>query len=211
MLNGIKEIRNKCKMTQSEFADELQIPKRCIENWEQGIREPPIYLVKLINYYAEHELRKRKELKMKTIKEMENHELRVFLGIESAVDILDGDEFDKWDSSHCGKDFYRATDRRNYLIKELVNRAFNDECDDEVEKIYQAVEDEEDAKILAEELVNFETYLPLWEYLSKDVTAPDDYDGIDAYVEAAQLEFSKNLFGGYADEEAVLKLFTNDK
>lgn len=58
MLNDIKDIRNKCKMTQSEFADELQIPKRCIENWEQGIREPPIYLVKLIKFYVDNKILK---------------------------------------------------------------------------------------------------------------------------------------------------------
>ena len=46
----IKEIRKACGMTQAEMAEMLHIPKRTIENWEGGSREPPDYVVELIQY-----------------------------------------------------------------------------------------------------------------------------------------------------------------
>ena len=38
-------------MTQQQLSEELQIPKRSIENWEGGKRECPEYLLRLIEYY----------------------------------------------------------------------------------------------------------------------------------------------------------------
>jgi DNA-binding transcriptional regulator YiaG len=37
-------------MTQKEFAEYFGIPKRTIENWDEGIRECPEYLFKLMEY-----------------------------------------------------------------------------------------------------------------------------------------------------------------
>lgn len=50
----IKELRQKYGMTQQAFADYLGIPKRTIENWEQGFSEPAEYVVKLIEFRLEH-------------------------------------------------------------------------------------------------------------------------------------------------------------
>ena len=46
----IKELRTACGMTQQAFADYLHIPKRTIENWEYGDRQPPAYVLELIEY-----------------------------------------------------------------------------------------------------------------------------------------------------------------
>ena len=46
----IKELRTACGMTQQAFADYLHIPKRSIENWENGTYKPADYLLKLIEY-----------------------------------------------------------------------------------------------------------------------------------------------------------------
>ena len=54
----IKEIRTACKMTQKDFAEKLEIPKRTIENWElgpkenqkKGSRAPLDYIVKLVEF-----------------------------------------------------------------------------------------------------------------------------------------------------------------
>lgn len=51
----IKEIRSACSMTQKAFSEFLGIPKRSIENWESGERNPPEYLVKLIEYKLKSE------------------------------------------------------------------------------------------------------------------------------------------------------------
>lgn len=51
----IKELRKKTGLTQARFAELLGVPKRSIENWEEGKNKPPEYLVKLIDYYLSNE------------------------------------------------------------------------------------------------------------------------------------------------------------
>lgn len=51
----IREIRINANMTQQEFADYFKIPKRTIENWEGGKRNPPEYVIELIRYKAKKE------------------------------------------------------------------------------------------------------------------------------------------------------------
>jgi DNA-binding transcriptional regulator YiaG len=51
----IKELRTACGMTQQAFADYLKIPKRSIENWENGTYKPAEYLTELIEYKLKHE------------------------------------------------------------------------------------------------------------------------------------------------------------
>lgn len=46
----IKDLRTMSGMTQQEFANYFEIPKRTIENWEGGQRKCPEYLEKLIEY-----------------------------------------------------------------------------------------------------------------------------------------------------------------
>lgn len=55
----IKELRTLAGMTQKEFAEYLNIPKRNIEDWERGIYPVKPYLVELIEY----KLRKEKKIK----------------------------------------------------------------------------------------------------------------------------------------------------
>ena len=50
----IKEIRAASGLTQKAFAEALGIPKRTIEDWEGNRRQPPEYLVKLIEFYITH-------------------------------------------------------------------------------------------------------------------------------------------------------------
>ena len=45
-----KELRNQSKMTQKEFAEYFEIPKRTIESWDMGERKCPEYLLKLMEY-----------------------------------------------------------------------------------------------------------------------------------------------------------------
>lgn len=44
----IKEIRSLTGLSQAAFAQKYDIPKRSIENWEEGRREPPAYVLKLL-------------------------------------------------------------------------------------------------------------------------------------------------------------------
>ena len=46
----IKKLRARVRMSQRQFAEYFNIPKRTIENWEGGQRKPPPYVVELIEY-----------------------------------------------------------------------------------------------------------------------------------------------------------------
>lgn len=44
----IKELRKELNWTQKDLSDNLGIPKRTLEDWENDRRTPPIYVEKLI-------------------------------------------------------------------------------------------------------------------------------------------------------------------
>lgn len=50
----VKEIRDAYGLTQKELAELIGLPKRTVENWEEGKSSPPPYAVKLIAFYLEH-------------------------------------------------------------------------------------------------------------------------------------------------------------
>ena len=51
----IKEMRSLTGMSQQAFSEYLKIPKRTIQDWEQGLRTPPAYVVELIEYKLRNE------------------------------------------------------------------------------------------------------------------------------------------------------------
>lgn len=44
----IREMRRQLGVTQSEFASRYNIPFRTVQNWENGVRQPPAYLLELL-------------------------------------------------------------------------------------------------------------------------------------------------------------------
>lgn len=48
MKSKVKELREKYGLTQAMLSKKYGIPKRTIENWEEGSRKPPEYVVNLI-------------------------------------------------------------------------------------------------------------------------------------------------------------------
>ena len=44
----IKELRAQTGLSQTAFAKYFEIPVRTVQDWEQGKRKPPEYLVKLM-------------------------------------------------------------------------------------------------------------------------------------------------------------------
>jgi DNA-binding transcriptional regulator YiaG len=55
MAEDVKHLRKLAGLTQKQFSARLSIPLRTIEDWDSGKREPPEYVVRLIEYYLEHE------------------------------------------------------------------------------------------------------------------------------------------------------------
>lgn len=52
---NIKEMRQKEKLSQSQFASKYEIPLRTLQEWEQGRRCPPDYTVKMIARLMKYE------------------------------------------------------------------------------------------------------------------------------------------------------------
>lgn len=48
----IKELRMNLGMTQKEFSQHFDIPLQNVQHWEQGFRNPPEYVLKLVNRLA---------------------------------------------------------------------------------------------------------------------------------------------------------------
>ena len=48
--NKLKYLRGKTGMNRKQFAEYFNIPYRTVENWENGVREIPPYLLELIEY-----------------------------------------------------------------------------------------------------------------------------------------------------------------
>lgn len=54
--NAIRELRKRYKLTQKALSELTGIPKRTIESWEGGQRNPPEWTVALVKYYVEGHL-----------------------------------------------------------------------------------------------------------------------------------------------------------
>ena len=60
----IREMRNKLGDTQTEFAKRYNIPFRTIQNWETGLRNPPEYIISLLEDRIREDLVNRKTVSL---------------------------------------------------------------------------------------------------------------------------------------------------
>ena len=58
---NVKEIREALGITQEAFSQRYNIPKRTIENWESGRRNPPSYVIEMLENAVKHHIPKTKE------------------------------------------------------------------------------------------------------------------------------------------------------
>lgn len=47
-MNEFKQARLAANMTQQEMSDQMKIPKRTIESWENDVRQPPEYVKRFV-------------------------------------------------------------------------------------------------------------------------------------------------------------------
>lgn len=57
----IKEIRGMTGLSQTKFAQRYEIPRNTIVSWEQGYREPPAYVLKLLEKVVRMDVENEKE------------------------------------------------------------------------------------------------------------------------------------------------------
>ena len=58
MENKIKEIRANTGLSQARFGEAYHIPKRTVQDWESGRRTPPYYVVDLLAFKVQDDLKK---------------------------------------------------------------------------------------------------------------------------------------------------------
>lgn len=144
---------------------------------------------------------------MKKISEIDRHEIRELIESHTIIDDMSEEEFDSWDN--IGKRDYDYDNDREYLINELIKAKFAGSDSERANKIINLIKDLDDAKALADVLVDMGTYREV------DVELPEspiieEYNGMDAYIYAAQLEFAYNLVGDYAPDEELINCFKNE-
>ena len=54
-MKNVKELRKQTGMSQSQFATYFDIPVRTLQDWEQERRQPPEYLVRLMERLLRYE------------------------------------------------------------------------------------------------------------------------------------------------------------
>ena len=141
---------------------------------------------------------------IKAAHEMTDDELNALICVKSKAQGMTAEQFDRWDS-YPGKIDHVSSDEKARIAMRLINLAFaGDRTDEHILEIRQAIESISDARVIAEKLIDEGNYA---EFMPEDIQIPDDYDGIDAYVEAAQTEAAYNFVGEFADDDEILKLF----
>lgn len=55
----IKEIRARTSLSQEKFSQKYKIPKRTIEDWETGRREPPGYVIYLLERVVKEDFKEK--------------------------------------------------------------------------------------------------------------------------------------------------------
>ena len=57
MDNAIKNLRASTGLSQAGFAEAYHIPKRTVQDWESGRRKPPDYVVDLLAFKVQNDLK----------------------------------------------------------------------------------------------------------------------------------------------------------
>lgn len=59
-MNELKKLRNERNLTQAQFAEWLEIPKRTYQKWETGERIPPKWVIALIKFKCDKSTKEEK-------------------------------------------------------------------------------------------------------------------------------------------------------
>ncbi len=58
MEHKVKEIRAKTGLSQAKFAAAYHIPMRTLQDWERAVRTPPDYVIELLEFRVNADLKK---------------------------------------------------------------------------------------------------------------------------------------------------------
>lgn len=85
----IQEIRALTNLSQPQFCEKYHIPLPTLRKWEQGKREPPDYLVELLEFKVREDLSMEKTVSMSVIDEMKDlKDALKSVSAENAKDML---------------------------------------------------------------------------------------------------------------------------
>lgn len=119
MQTKIKQLRERTGLTQAEFGKLFHLPKRTLEAWEMGERNPPDYLIELINYKINREVNS-----MITIQSDRNRATHFCDCCGYYLDVpVDTEDYDIW-CPNCGaNDVYENTAAGSRMSVDALNES----------------------------------------------------------------------------------------
>lgn len=122
----IREIRRKTGLSQAKFSEKYEIPKRSIENWEEGTRSAPQYVLNLLRFRVEKET----DVKMKGYDIMKKIVIKSEREVYCEGDYLDNTaEISDFQAS-CGDDEGVDFDEIAVEISEIQEEINNSDSED---------------------------------------------------------------------------------
>ena len=117
-MNAIKELRSTTNMSQSKFASYLGIPVANIQHWEQGVSNPPNYLISLISRVMRYDGYIHKSLSVQEIDAI--RQTQATLSIEGLfLEPSDISYFEKLASGKMSREEFQEMLKEKYQKNEL--------------------------------------------------------------------------------------------
>ncbi len=115
----IKNLREETGLSRKEFAEQLGIPLRTIEDWEAARRKPPEYIPRLIAYQVRLELLKKRTVCQRTvnvIKDANGHNIVMINDIRfKGKRAVNWDDVKEYLKQYVG-DFYTMADSQDVVF-----------------------------------------------------------------------------------------------
>ena len=87
----MKDIRNSTGLSQKRFSEKYNIPRRTIEDWETGKRIPPVYVIDMIEWRVNTDIRDQTYVRLKSYTDRMNIPMKDVID-KSITDYLDKEE-----------------------------------------------------------------------------------------------------------------------
>lgn len=210
----IKELRTSQKLTQQQLADMAGVTKANICNIERGAYSVGLDIlnkiatalnssIQIINNSNDSNI-------MTTFANLSDSQIEKLFTLAPSTW--------KESSPYWHHDYQRTADK-TCIAKNLIKYVWSGDCDnvEQAKAILNTMKSHDDRMAFAKMMVdadNYTEFAPDYKNLGQDeelekvlASKMEAYNGLDAYVEAAQLELACNIAEEYADVEDLIKLF----
>lgn len=209
----IKDLRTAQNLTQQQLADLAGVTKANICNIERGAYSVGLDVLNKIATALNSSIQ--------IINNSNKSNMTTFANLsDSQINKLFTLAPSTWkESSPYWHHDYQRTEDKTRIAKNLIKYVWSGDCDnvEQAKAIIDTMKSHEDRMAFAKMMVdadNYTEFAPDYKNLGQNeelekvlASKMEAYNGLDAYVEAAQLELAWNIAEDYADVEDLIKLF----